>query len=240
MMPNGAASLQGPGMPALSPEQMQMMLQQQALAAAMAAGGAGLPGMTGLPMGLPPGISLEQASLMGLPIMNMLPGGTSAAAQLGFAAGGVGVPGSALPGLVGADGMPSHLAMPGMASSGGAQLAAAPAAGGGGDGKSSDNDEFTATGRRKRKDTGEAACCGAGAGGLVQLGSACTRLHGAGGRWCNRLLTIHQRLAGCRQAAAAVTQLDGRRRASVFGSAAAVWQVGVWISGWLCAQWLWL
>ncbi|KAL4859895.1 putative dolichyl-diphosphooligosaccharide--protein glycosyltransferase subunit 3B [Chlorella vulgaris] len=155
MMPNGAASLQGPGMPALSPEQMQMMLQQQALAAAMAAGGAGLPGMTGLPMGLPPGISLEQASLMGLPIMNMLPGGTSAAAQLGFAAGGVGVPGSPLPGLVGADGMPSHLAMPGMASSGGAQLAAAPAAGGGGDGKSSDNDEFTATGRRKRKDTGK-------------------------------------------------------------------------------------
>jgi hypothetical protein len=172
-------------MPALSPEQMQMMLQQQALAAAMAAGGAGLPGMTGLPMGLPPGISLEQASLMGLPIMNMLPGGTSAAAQLGFAAGGVGVPGSPLPGLVGADGMPSHLAMPGMASSGGAQLAAAPAAGGGGDGKSSDNDEFTATGRRKRKDTGEAACCGAGAGGLAAGQCVCMGQVGGGMTACS-------------------------------------------------------
>lgn len=66
----------------LSTEQLQLMLQQQALIAAMAAQAGGP--IQGLQLAPPPGVSLEQAQLMGLPIMAMpvVAGAMPAAAAL--------------------------------------------------------------------------------------------------------------------------------------------------------------
>jgi protein MYSM1 len=135
MLP-GAGMLPGGGLPALTPEQLQQqfMMQQHAFAAALAAGGAGMSGMTGLQISLPPGVSLEQASLMGLPIMALPVAMPQGAAAPGAPA--------LLPKVAGA---PSAAT----AAKAAAKAAAAAAAAG------SDGDEYTATGRRKRKDTGK-------------------------------------------------------------------------------------
>ncbi|EFN57719.1 expressed protein [Chlorella variabilis] len=154
MMVNGVTAMPGAALPGVMPgASMQIMLQQQALAAALAAGGGA--GMTGLQIALPPGVSLEQASMMGLPIMALpvqlpqagggiadAPGSTATAATLPMAPGSTA---AVLPRVGGVGGMPAAAA-----------AVAKPAAGAGaGGGKSSDGDEFTATGRRKRKDTGK-------------------------------------------------------------------------------------
>lgn len=159
MMVNGVTAMPGAALPGVMPgASMQIMLQQQALAAALAAGGGA--GMTGLQIALPPGVSLEQASMMGLPIMALpvqlpqagggiadAPGSTATAATLPMAPGSTA---AVLPRVGGVGGMPAAAA-----------AVAKPAAGAGaGGGKSSDGDEFTATGRRKRKDTGEHWGCG--------------------------------------------------------------------------------
>lgn len=184
---NGAAMA---GVPITDPAFLQMM-QQQALAAALAGGGAG---MAGLQIALPPGVTLEQASLMGLPIMALpvaLPPGAPAA---------------------GAAGLPGALPK--------ATAPAKPASVSRGAGSGAD-DEYTATGRRKRKDTGGPAPAGRH-GAARQLGSYARRRFSPCcavlGMWLDGaanpaalsvVLSVRLRaLADRRQAAAAVTQLD--------------------------------
>jgi hypothetical protein len=141
----GAASLT-----TLSPEmQQQIMLQQQAFAAALAGGASG---MTGLQIALPPGVTLEQASMMGLPIMALpvqLPSSSGAAPGVAAAATTLPLAPAVLPRVGGGPGMLPAAGLPGLP-----PAIPRPASSAGGD-KLSDGDEFTATGRRKRKDTGE-------------------------------------------------------------------------------------
>lgn len=177
----------GPGpatLTTLSPEmQQQIMLQQQAFAAALA-GGAG--GMAGLQIALPPGVTLEQASMMGLPIMALpvqLPSSSgatpsaTASATLPLASAVLPRVGGG-PGILPAAGLPP--AMPRPVTSAGCD-------------KLSDGDEFTVTGRRKRKDTG---------GTVLPCWLRCPAC-----LLCTRTCCYGPRR--CRQAAAAVPQLDG-------------------------------